>query len=446
MSTADDVLRRHGPPPWFDDAKLGIFVHWGLYSVPAWAPVRAEPGVHVSAEAMKRGENAYAEWYENSLRIAGSPTAVHHAETYGDAPYSAFRAPFESMLERWDPAPWAELFAAAGAGYVVLTTKHHDGYLLWPSSVPNPHVDGWQSRRDVVGDLGDAVRARGLRYGLYYSGGLDWTFEPGPIDSPQGFLTTIPTSPDYCEYVDAQVRELIDRFRPSVLWNDIAWPTADGLSQLLVDYLTAVPDGTVNDRFGVRNEKVAYERHYRSDFATPEYTSFDDVKRFKWETCRGIGSSFGYNRAETDEHHLAVDDLITGFVDIVAKGGNLLLNVGPTGDGDIPELQASRLRALGAWLEVNREAIVGTRPWTRPADGDLRFTQAGGALYAIVCASPPSGSTVTIPDVPDLGPVELLGHGPVASTRRDGGVVVEWPAVAAAPAHALRIGRRAVGV
>jgi alpha-L-fucosidase len=236
------------------------------------------------------------------------------------------------------------------------------------------------------------------------------------------------------------VRELVDRYRPSVLWNDIAWPSADGLSELLVDYLSSVPDGTVNDRFQVFGESISGDRHYRSDFATPEYASFDDVKRFKWETCRGIGASFGYNRAETDEHHLAVDDLIRGFADTVAKGGNLLLNVGPTGDGDIPELQASRLRALGAWLDMNREAIVGTRPWTRAADGDVRFTQAGGALYAIVCASPSPGSTVTIRGVPDLGPVELLGHGPVDAKRRDGGVEVLWPAVADAPAHALRLG------
>ena len=189
-------------------------------------------------------------------------------------------------------------------------------------------------------------------------------------------------------------------------------------------------------------------RHFRSDFATPEYASFEQAKRFKWETCRGIGASFGFNRAEEDEHHLAVDELIRSFVDIVAKGGNLLLNVGPTGEGEIPELQASRLRALGAWLEVNGEAVRGSRPWTRPQaatdDGtDVRFTQGGGALYALVCATPRAGSTVSIPDVPDLGPVALLGHGPVDASRRAGALVIEWPVgVAAAPVHALRLGVR----
>jgi alpha-L-fucosidase len=200
VESPDDVLRRHAAPPWFDDAKLGIFIHWGLFSVPGWAPVQADPAVHADAGAMARGENAYAEWYENSLRIPGSPTAEHHAATYGDAPYADFRDTFESMLETWDPAPWADLFARAGAGYVVLTTKHHDGYLLWPSSHPNPHRPDWQTPRDVVGDLAAAVRARGQRFGVYYSGGFDWTFEPGPIDSVQAFVSTMPTSDEYAAY------------------------------------------------------------------------------------------------------------------------------------------------------------------------------------------------------------------------------------------------------
>jgi alpha-L-fucosidase len=447
---ADDVLRRHAAPPWFDDAKLGIFVHWGLYSIPAWAPVGADPAVHLDAGALARGENAYAEWYENSLRVAGSPTAQHHAATYGDAPYAAFREPFEAMLETWDPTSWADLFAAAGARYVVLTTKHHDGYLLWPSAHANPHRESWQSARDVVGDLGDAVRSRDLRYGLYYSGGLDWTFEPGPIVSWESIVATIPRSLDYVAYATAHVRELVERYRPSVLWNDIAWPADDGLSELLTSYLEAVPDGTINDRFGVLGEgaPAAVDQRHRSDFRTPEYRSFDDAKPYKWEMCRGIGSSFGWNRAEGEQHHVPADELIRGFVDVVAKGGNLLLNVGPDDRGRIPEIQADRLRALGSWLDVCGEAIHGTRPWVRTsgttADGtEVRFTQADGALYAVLLASPAAGSTVTVPDVPALGDVELLGHGRVDARWHAAGVDVAWPAgVDAAPAHALRIGTR----
>src|SRR5690606_3899629 len=113
--------------------------------------------------------------------IPGSPTARHHAEHYGDAPYEDFRHEFEAGLADWDPEEWADRFAATGAGYVVLVTKHHDGYLLWPSEVENPHRPGWHAPRDIVGDLADAVRARGMRFGVYYSTGLDWTFDDLPI-------------------------------------------------------------------------------------------------------------------------------------------------------------------------------------------------------------------------------------------------------------------------
>jgi alpha-L-fucosidase len=349
-ASPDDVLAAHRPPSWFVEAGLGIFIHWGLYSVPAWAPTDIEP---MDMEAMRRGANAYAEWYENSLRVEGSPTQQWHRENYGDAAYGDFRGAFEAGVAAWDPEAWADLFAASGARYVVLGTKHHDGFLMWPSATPNPFIDGWQVSRDVVGELADAVRARGMRFGLYYSGGLDWTFEPGPIISAPTMFACVPTSDEYATYVDAHYRELIERYRPDVLWNDIAMPTTVGLSQLLVDYLDAVPDGAINDRFrpvsgpGVDDFPAGYNRHFRSDFATPEYHAFSEPKKFKWEACRGVGRSFGYNRAETEEHYIAVDELIALYEGIVAAGGNLLLNVGPTGDGEIVEMQASRLRALG---------------------------------------------------------------------------------------------------
>jgi alpha-L-fucosidase len=445
MSDADAVLERHHAPPWFDDAKLGIFIHWGLFSVPGWAPADALPPVEGGLDAMRRGENAYAEWYANSQRIAGSPTAQWHAEHFGDAPYADFRGPFEHMLATWDPMPWADLFAASGARYVVLTTKHHDGYLMWPSNTPNPHVPDWQADRDIVGDLAAALQARDLRFGLYYSGGLDWTFRPGPIDSPQSMVACIPTEPVYTAYVDAHWRELIARYRPAVLWNDIAMPSEAGLSELLVDYLAAVPDGAINDRFKAPSEnRQGRSRHFRSDFATPEYRTFDAVKSFKWETCRGVGRSFGYNRAETGAHHLDPDELIRMFVDVVAKGGNLLLNVGPTGDGDIPELQASRLRTLGAWLATNGDAIYGTRPWVRPMgttrEGtEVRFTQGGGALNVFVLGD--VAGAVTIADVPARGDVTLLGHGAVGHEWNGDALTVHCPDdLARSPAHCIRIG------
>ena len=177
-------IRRHRVPAWWSDAKLGIFVHWTPASVPAYAPVDIEIGELLARrdpEAM--ASSPYAEWYENSLRFPSSPVAKHHAETYGDRDYHEFAADWEAALSQWDPDDWADRFARSGARYVVLVTKHHDGYCLWPTDVPNPHRPGFHSSRDVVGELAEAVRARGLRFGVYYSGGLDWTFNDHPIGS-----------------------------------------------------------------------------------------------------------------------------------------------------------------------------------------------------------------------------------------------------------------------
>lgn len=470
------VLARHQAPPWYHDAKLGIFVHWGLYSVPGWAPRLDGEGPLFTriVDAMAAGRMPYSEWYLNSLRTPGSPTRAYHREHYGDAPYQAFREPFVSMLDGWDPGAWADLFAAAGAAYVVLTTKHSDGFLLWPSAHRHPSWPDWQLERDVVGELADAVRSRGMRFGVYYSGGLDWSFVTRPIVDLASVYSTVPTDPAYRDYADSHLRELIARYRPSVLWNDISLPPGFARDRLLVDYLEAVPDGTINDRMRVVPHAVArcLERApgrallntvgrwasrgggavrsvpYFADFATPEYTTESEVRAHKWETCRGFGHSFGYNRAETEEHLLSSAEVITTLVDVVSKNGNLLLNVGPRGDdGAVPDLQADRLRALGEWLSINREAVVGTRPWIRAegytsAGQEVRFTQGSGALYATILGRPGPGP-LTIDGVPTPGPVRILGHGPVPGASDGRALRVEWPAgIEAAPAYCLRVGDR----
>ena len=211
-------------PQWFDDAKLGIFVHWTAAAVPAYAPVTESPFDLAAADGWEQAMRCspYVEWYQNSLAIEGSPVAAHHAEHHGDLPYDAFVERFLAGHAGWQPEPWADLFEAAGARYVVLVTKHHDGYCLWPSRVANPRRPGWCCPRDVVGELAAAVRARGMRFGVYYSAGLDWTFDGRRIAGIGDLMAAIPLG-DYPTYAEAQMRELIERVRPDVLWNDIAW-------------------------------------------------------------------------------------------------------------------------------------------------------------------------------------------------------------------------------
>jgi alpha-L-fucosidase len=400
--------------------------------------------------------------------------ARYHREHYGERPYASFREDFErGGIARFDPDAWADAFRAAGARYVVFVTKHHDGYCLWPSRVPNPRRPGWASPRDCVDELARAVRARGMRFGVYYSGGLDWTWNPEPVRTLADVMASVPAG-DYPAYADAQVRELVERFGPEVLWNDIAWPTRpEALWRLFADYYEAVPEGLVNDRWLTPNwvtsalrvrpvravADALLRRLVRSgkadltpprpphcDARTPEYAVFPTARREKWECVRGIDKSFGYNRVSREEDFLSERELIHSFADIVSKNGNLL-NVGPRGeDAAIPEPQLRRLAWLGAWLRGNGDAVYGTRPWIR-AEGRtregpaVRFTAKARTLYAIVLGTP-AGTSLTIEDLaPEEGArVELLGAGPV-SWKRDGGALrIELTEpLAPAPAHAFSI-------
>ncbi|WP_410811665.1 alpha-L-fucosidase [Micromonospora sp. 067-2] len=391
-------------PAWYRDAKFGIMIHWGLYSVPAWAPLddevvsllgdgRTAPVVDSEVDPLAR--HSYAEWYQNTYLLDG-PTRAHHRETYGDRSYADFRSEFEDSVRSWDPAPWADLCAASGARYVVPVSKHHDGFLLWPSSTPNPTVPDWSTARDVIGELATAVRTVGLRYGVYYSGGLDWTFGNLPIRRMADIPDGVPTSPEYARYVDAHWRELIERYRPSMLWNDIGYPRAGDPHELIDDYYTQVPDGVVNDRFEAKT----------CDVQTPEYRLRVDIDPVVWETVRGLGLSFGWNRQETAEQLLSSTELVHLLADVVSKNGNLLLGITPDDRGVIPGEQAETLRTLGRWLSTYGEAIYDTRPWhtAEAVTGDgvpVRFTQRDDTLYAIVLGTP--GRHLTIPGL-ELGP------------------------------------------
>src|SRR5439155_20277823 len=188
----------------------------------------------------------------------------------------------------------------------------------------NPFKANWQSERDVVGELAAAVRARGMRFGTYYSGGLDWTFGGLPMTDLRSLIAAIPQTPDYLAYANAHWHELIERYEPCVMWNDIGYPSAADLDELFEHYYARVPDGVVNNRFDfIRQTSGAVH----TDFITPEYSTDADPSGRKWESTRGIGRSFGYNRDEPDDLYLSVDDLVTMVCDVTARGGNLLLNV-----------------------------------------------------------------------------------------------------------------------
>jgi alpha-L-fucosidase len=421
-----ESLDRHPLPEWYADAKLGIFVHWGLYSVPGWAPL-----VHPQHDFSTPDyliNNPYAEWYLNSLRIEGSPTQAYHREHYGASyDYYNFAPTFDREIKKWNPDAWAKVFHDAGARYVVLTTKHHDGFTLWPSSTPNPTLpaDRQHATRDLVGELSAAVRKEGMRMGLYYSGGYDWTFVPGPIRVGADHQSVKPQSEAYGKYVDAQMRELIKRYQPALLWNDIDYPKSGHPLEIMAEYYNTIPDGVIDDRFGVKH----------SDFKSPEYKTLDKISATKWEECRGLGRSFGYNRAEGEAETIAADALIYLLVDIVSKNGNLLLDVGPEADGTIPPIQMSRLEALGAWLRLNGEAIYGTHPWKR-AEGEtaegvyVRFTQKGSNLYAMLLGQPKT-STITLKSVApkDGSQIFLMGNDkPLDWSRQGDGVKISLPA------------------
>lgn len=454
-------LSAHKAPQWWNDAKFGIFVHWGPYSVPAWGPVtQVDTATNFTT---------YAEWYEETMSIPGTATWQHHLLTYGpDVGYDDFFGMWKA--QRWDPDAWIALFEQARAKYFVLTAKHSDGFALWCSRTSRRDACDMGPRRNLVKDLMDAShRAKDkVRPGLYYSV-PEWQT---PAPKPTGMYTQkskwapedqvafavayesplprrnpytqvpIPYSgyvpiDDYATgQVTPQVHELIDEFRPAVLWCDIG-----GLESYLradawiADYYAAVPDGVVNDRCG--------DTSTHADYATVERPS--DVGRPPFEVTQGmagLGSSFGLNAALPDSAYQTTDQLVMTLVDTVAAGGNLLLDIGPRADGTIPNVMVDRLKGIGAWLDTNGEAIFGSERWSTQRAGETRFTQgASGFVYALLASS--SGDTVRL-DARGLASdrVALLGDDALPlPTHRDGAQLVVTVPAQTHP-FVLRIGGR----
>lgn len=388
-----ESVNEHQVPAWYEDCKFGIFIHWGIYSVPAFAPRTWELGEVEGEEWFCN--NPYAEWYYNSVNIGRGPTYEHHIEKYGkDFKYEDFIPMWKA--ENWNPKEWADLFQKAGARYVVLTTKHHDGFCLYPSDHTDFNTVKMGPHKDIVGNLTEAVRGAGLRMGLYYSGLIDWQFANDPIFvGEENFTNACPTFA-YADYSYNQMKELVDRYRPSILWNDIGWPkqSEHAMPYLLAHYYNTVEEGVVNDRFN----------GLYHDYLTKEYQYGKSDRTEKWEMCRGMGLSFGYNENEGDDQLISLPKLVNLLVATVANNGNLLLNIGPKADGTIPEEQARRLLILGQWLEKNGEGIYGTRCSKRESeyreDGtQLHYTKKGADLYFFIDGLKEGKNVVCVPGI-----------------------------------------------
>ena len=400
-------------PQWYRDAKLGIFIHWGIYSHTAWAELSDKTVPVEDAYAHHR----YAEWYANTVRIPGSPCRDRHVQEYG------LGTTYEDLADAWetgsfDASKLIEQVLRSGARYVVPSTKHHDGFCLWDTETTSFNSVQRGPRRDLIAELHAAVRTAGVSFGVYFSGALDWHVSDFPPMRSDRDLFTLRRQDDiFAQYAAQQLEELVERFHPAILWNDIDWPDGGkgrddfGLAALFERYVNAVPDGVINDRWGVPVH----------GFLTREYSHVDEILSTPWEACRGLGHSFGFNQDEDSAHSLSGVELVRYLVDVISKNGNLLLNVGPRADGSIPALQLAALESLGAWMVTNGEAVYGTRPWIRASDPGVAYTCKGNQVFCHSLA-PQSGALVLPPELASSTSVRWLGSG--ESSVVAGGAVI----------------------
>jgi alpha-L-fucosidase len=390
-------IRSHATPEWFQDLKFGMFIDYGLYSIAGYAPT-------VVSGAM------YPDWY--LYNMYHSPEVIkYHAATWGA---NFQRDDFIPLFtaENFDAEDLAKAAEDAGMRYVVPFCKHRDGFCLWPSSYTKRNAMEMGPKRDLIGPLRDACTRRGLKFGFYF-GLEEWeypvmrdgkklvricpvregqTYEYIPFDEAAmaGKITgKVPVVDFANDYIIPQADEFIDRYDPDILWLDGGWANnvEDLGSRQIVSYFynKAIGRKTVaaNDRLG------RFMRFNVGDFFTSEYGS-EDVERtellHKWEECRGLSQSFGYNLQDTEGGVITAQELVDLLLRVVSQNGNLLLVVNLDGKGAIPQYTRARLREIGGWLRVNGEAIYGSRPWLLSSQGErLRFTQSkdGRYLYAI---------------------------------------------------------------
>lgn len=338
-------------PSWFKDAKFGIFIHWGIYSVPMWSP-----------------KGTYQEWYKYWLDnkklfgngdFTGTEIYDYHTKMYGeDFNYNEFARKFKAL--DYDADAWAKLFEKAGAKYIVLTTKHHDGYALWPSKeASRDYGRPWNSvevgpKRDLVKEYTDALRKTDIKVGFYISC-REWE---SPLYKPE--LLDLYVSRHFIP----QVKDLVNSYHPDLLWSDGPDNYSDSIWQTKKLFQWIYSESPVKNTIVLNDRWARFtDGKKHGDYYTREYSTHAMPGDKPWEECRGMGFSFSYNLNEDVEDYSSPQGLILTLVNIVSKGGNLLLGIGPNGSGKIPPIMQERLLQMGEWLKVNGEAIYGTHAW-----------------------------------------------------------------------------------
>jgi alpha-L-fucosidase len=414
-----ESLKNYQIPDWYQDAKFGIFIHWGVYSVPAFAN----------------------EWYPRNMYLKGTPEYEHHIQTWGphhEFGYKDFVPMFKA--EKFDPAEWADLFKRSGARYVVPVAEHHDGFAMYDCSSSQWTAVKMGPKRDVVGELAEAVRREGLVFGVsshraehwfFMNGGMKFDSDvrdsryydfygpakPGPTsfedEKEQWLSKDWRPRPDgkFMEDWLARTCELVDKYQPQLVWFD--WWIEQAVFEPYLQRFAAYYYNC-----GLKWGKGVAINHKYDPF--PEGTAVLDVERgglkriwpYFWQTDTAVGKkSWCYVE---DQEYKTSESLIHDLVDIVSKNGALLLNIGPRADGSIPDEDQQILLDIGKWLAVNGEAIYGTRPWKTFGEGpteviegafqdekragftsrDVRFTTKGDVLYAIVLGWPETGEVL----------------------------------------------------
>ena len=368
---------------WWRDARFGMFIHWGLYAVPA--------GDYKGQRSKDIGE-----WIMSWANIP--------------------RADYEKLAPRFDPEKfdagrWVAIAKGAGMKYIVITSKHHEGFAMYDSAVSDyTIVKSTPFHKDPMAALAAEAKKAGLKFCFYYSI-MDWHHPAQYVDAPGKDRTAgndkTKIIPDqkaaYITYMKAQLRELVTKYDPAVLWFDGEWmdwwTEADG--QDLYDYVRSLkPDIIINNRVGTGRKGMEglnkTDRTYAGDFGTPEQQiPANGIKGMDWESCMTMNDTWGFKSYDTNWK--STETIVRNLVDIASKGGNYLLNVGPTAEGEIPAASVERLAGVGRWMGVNGEAIHGTT--ASPFAEQLSFgrvTRKGDRLYVSVFDWPSNG-TITLP-------------------------------------------------